>query len=45
MCEPGLANPPAALYFRWIGDIARGEPGRSFFRAEGVAETAIRPAL
>ena len=42
MRELGLADPLTAPYFRWMGDIARGEPGRSFLRAEGVAETAIR---
>ena len=42
MRELGLADPLAVQYFRWIGDIARGELGRSFFRAESVGEMVMR---
>ncbi len=34
----GLGDPLLVQYFRWIGDIATGEFGRSFFRTSTVAE-------
>jgi peptide/nickel transport system permease protein len=38
----GLSDPLWVQYFSWVKDIARGELGRSFFRAESVAETILR---
>ena len=38
MEELGLADPLPIQYFNWLGDIVRGELGRSFFRAESVGE-------
>ena len=38
MAQLGLSDPLIVQYFRWIGDIARGSFGHSFFRAESVAE-------
>jgi peptide/nickel transport system permease protein len=37
-----LSDPLIVQYFRWIGDIATGTFGRSFFRAESVAEMVAR---
>ena len=34
----GLGDPLVVQYFRWIGDIATGEFGTSFFRTSTVAE-------
>jgi peptide/nickel transport system permease protein len=42
MAELGLSDPLIVQYVRWLGDIARGEFGRSFFRSESVAETILR---
>lgn len=42
MKELGLADPLIVQYFRWLGDIATGELGRSFFRAESVGEMIAR---
>ncbi len=42
MRELGLADPLAVQYVRWVGDIARGDFGRSFFRAESVGEMVAR---
>src|ERR1700719_3363024 len=42
MADLGLSDPLAVQYFRWVGDIARGNFGRSFFRAESVGEMILR---
>src|SRR5438132_10556151 len=42
MAELGLTDPLLVQYLNWIGDIARGNFGRSFFRAENVAEMISR---
>src|SRR6266576_6881926 len=42
MAELGLSDPLIVQYLHWIGDIARGNFGRSFFRAESVAEMISR---
>src|SRR6201984_118966 len=42
MAELGLSDPLSVQYLHWIGDIARGNFGRSFFRAESVAEMISR---
>jgi peptide/nickel transport system permease protein len=42
MAQLGLSDPLVVQYLRWIGDIARGSLGHSFFRAESVAEMIER---
>ncbi len=42
MAELGLSDPLVVQYLHWVGDIARGNFGRSFFRAESVAEMLAR---
>lgn len=42
MKELGLSDPLALQYLAWIGDIVRGNFGRSFFRAESVGEMILR---
>lgn len=42
MEELGLSDPLIVQYFGWMGDIARGDLGRSFFRAESVGEMVMR---
>jgi peptide/nickel transport system permease protein len=42
MAELGLSDPLLVQYLHWVGDIARGNFGRSFFRAENVAEMISR---
>ena len=42
MAELGLSDPLIMQYLHWIEDIARGNFGRSFFRAESVAEMISR---
>jgi len=42
MAQLGLSDPLIVQYLRWIGDIARGSFGHSFFRAESVAEMIAR---
>src|SRR4051794_23297869 len=42
MADLGLSDPLAVQYFHWVGDIARGNFGRSFFRAESVGEMILR---
>ena len=42
MSELGLSDPLIVQYFRWLGDIAAGDFGRSFFRAESVGEMVAR---
>jgi len=38
MADLGLSDPLPLQYVRWIGDIAAGRLGRSFFRGDTVAE-------
>jgi len=38
----GLSDPLWMQYLGWLGDILRGELGRSFFRSESVAEMVLR---
>ena len=42
MAELGLSDPLLVQYFNWVKDIARGNFGRSFFRAESVADMILR---
>jgi peptide/nickel transport system permease protein len=42
MAELGLSDPLAVQYLRWVGDIAHGSFGHSFFRSESVAEMILR---
>jgi peptide/nickel transport system permease protein len=42
MNELGLSDPLVVQYLRWVGDILRGDLGRSFFRSESVAEMIAR---
>jgi peptide/nickel transport system permease protein len=42
MADLGLSDPLAVQYLRWVGDIVRGNFGRSFFRAESVGEMILR---
>src|SRR5215469_12422382 len=42
MAELGLSDPLILQYLSWVGDIARGNFGRSFFRAESVGEMILR---
>lgn len=42
MTELGLSAPIPVQYVRWLGDIARGRLGKSFFRDESVADLIIR---
>ena len=42
MAELGLSDPLLVQYLDWVKDIARGNLGRSFFRAESVAEMIWR---
>src|SRR5258705_12344548 len=42
MQQLGLSDPLIVQYLHWIGDIASGSLGRSFFRAESVAEMIAR---
>jgi peptide/nickel transport system permease protein len=42
MAELGLSDPLHVQYLRWMGDILRGEFGRSFFRSESVADMILR---
>jgi len=44
MADLGLSDPLWKQYLAWVGDILRGEFGRSFFRAESVAEMISRRA-
>src|SRR4051794_23318217 len=44
MAELGLSDPLVVQYFHWVGDIVRGNFGRSFFRAESVADMLSRRA-
>jgi peptide/nickel transport system permease protein len=42
MAELGLSDPLIVQYLNWVKDIARGNFGRSFFRAESVADMIMR---
>ena len=42
MAELGLSDPLVVQYLSWVGDIAHGYFGRSFFRAESVGEMILR---
>jgi peptide/nickel transport system permease protein len=42
MQDLGLADPLWVQYLGWLGDILRGDLGRSFFRSESVAEMILR---
>jgi peptide/nickel transport system permease protein len=42
MAQLGLSDPLIVQYLRWLGDIARGSFGHSFFRAESVSEMIAR---
>ena len=44
MADLGLADPLWKQYLGWMGDILSGNLGRSFFRAESVAEMVGRRA-
>jgi peptide/nickel transport system permease protein len=44
MADLGLSDPLWKQYLAWMGDIARGEFGHSFFRAESVADMIARRA-
>jgi peptide/nickel transport system permease protein len=44
MADLGLSDPLWKQYLAWVGDIVRGEFGRSFFRAESVADMISRRA-
>jgi peptide/nickel transport system permease protein len=42
MADLGLSDPLPVQYVRWLGDIARGRLGKSFFRDESVADLIMR---
>src|SRR5712691_1395460 len=42
IAQLGFCDPLVVQYLRWIGDIASGSFGHSFFRAESVAEMIAR---
>jgi peptide/nickel transport system permease protein len=42
MAELGLSDPLVVQYLAWVGDIVRGNFGRSFFRSESVGEMILR---
>jgi peptide/nickel transport system permease protein len=42
MAELGLSDPLLMQYLNWVKDIARGDFGRSFFRAESIADMILR---
>src|SRR5436305_10669157 len=42
MAQLGLSDPLLVQYLHWLGDIARGSLGHSFFRAESVADMIQR---
>ena len=42
MAELGLSDPLWVQYLHWIKDIAQGNFGRSFFRAESVGDMILR---
>src|SRR3954466_9938617 len=42
MADLGLSDPLLVQYLNWMGEILRGNLGRSFFRSESVAEMIAR---
>ncbi|HEV2955262.1 MAG TPA: ABC transporter permease, partial [Xanthobacteraceae bacterium] len=42
MADLGLSDPLPVQYLHWVQDIVRGNFGRSFFRAESVADMISR---
>ncbi len=42
MEELGLSDPLPVQYLRWLGDIASGRLGKSFFRDESVGDLIVR---
>ena len=42
MADLGLSDPLVVQYLHWVAEIARGNLGHSFFRAESVAEMLSR---
>src|ERR1700720_3437475 len=42
MAQLGLSDPLIVQYLRWVGEIASGSFGHSFFRAESVSEMISR---
>src|SRR5947207_15219843 len=42
MADLGLSDPLVVQYMHWVGDIARGNFGHSFFRSERVADMLSR---
>ena len=42
MADLGLSDPLPVQYLHWVQDIVRGDFGRSFFRAESVADMISR---
>ena len=42
MAELGLSDPLVVQYLNWVKDIARGDFGHSFFRAESIADMILR---
>ena len=43
MADLGLSDPLPVQYVRWLGDIASGQLGKSFFRGDTVAELILPP--
>src|SRR5919198_6770078 len=41
MTDLGLRDPLPLQYVRWMGDIASGQLGKSFFRGDTVAEMIL----
>src|SRR5438093_1445440 len=41
MADLGLSDPLPVQYVRWLGDIAAGRLGKSFFRGDTVAEQIL----
>ena len=41
MADLGLSDPLPVQYLRWLGDIATGSLGKSFFRGEKVSEVIL----
>jgi len=42
MSDLGLSDPLWEQYLRWVGEILKGDLGRSFFRSESVGEMIAR---
>ena len=42
MAELGLSDPLYVQYLRWMGDLAHGKLGTSFFRGDNVADLILR---